>query len=489
MANERDLIRIEGDPKVYNRIKILVVLMIPISMALMSISSINVALPTIQSGLGASDSDLQWLLSGYALSFGMMLVPAGRIGDVLGRGSVFTLGLTVFTLSSLGCGLATDPLHLNALRLLQGVGAGIYNPQVTGMIQKYFSGIGRAKAYSLLGMVLAASVAVGPVVAGAVIGLIGPHDGWRATFLINTPFGLAGIVLSLLWFPFDTEKRRRRDRGGRERASRIDLDPVGSITLSLVVLATLWPFMARAGNPAVWLLLPGAAGLLAAWVWWERRYKSLGRAPMVDLALFRLTSFSFGTAVSGTVFLGSTSTFALIAIYMQNGLGASALVTGLIGLPNAIVSMYAAGWAGPRSIRTGRRIIAWSLVCLMGGVAGTALVAVLIERYGISLWLLSVPLVLTGWGMGAFNACNQTLTMGQVPREAGGAAGAIKSTAERIGTAIGNAVLTAVFFWLAARGLTVALAGSYGVIIAITAVALLLGLADLRRHGVGGIVH
>lgn len=482
----RDLIHVESDPRVYNRRHILVVLMIPIAMALMSISSINVALPAIQEGIGATDSDVQWLLSGYALTFGVSLVPFGRVGDVFGRGAVFVGGLGLFTLASLGCGVVSDPGWLNVMRLIQGVGAGMYNPQVTGMIQKYFSGIGRAKAYAILGMVISASVAVGPVLAGVILTVFGPENGWRANFLLNVPIGLVGVVLALRCFPFDTEKRRRK---GELADSHIDLDSVGSLLLMVTVLAVMWPFISHSTHAWVWLLLPAAAVLGWAWIRWERHYKVIGRQPMVDLDLFRIESFSYGIASSGVSFLGNTTTFVLVAIFLQRGLGESAMAAGLIGLPNAVASMAGSAWAAPRTIASGRRLMAEATLWTTGGFIVALLVTLAMGRWDISFWWLSLPLGVLGWGLGTFNAFNQTIAMGEIPVASAGAAGAIKSTTERIGTAVGNAVLTAVFFSLVHRGWTQALAGSFGVIIVIMVVVATIAFADVRRHGPAAVVN
>ncbi|PWM99232.1 MAG: MFS transporter, partial [Propionibacterium sp.] len=157
--NERHLIHVPGTDRVFNRLKVLIVLMIPLAMSLMSISSINVALPTIETSIGASDTSVQWMLSGYALVFGMLLVPSGRLGDAIGRGTVWITGVSIFSIGSLVCGFASTPGLLNIARVAQGFGAGVLNPQTIGMIQQYFRGEGRARAYSVFGLVIAASVA------------------------------------------------------------------------------------------------------------------------------------------------------------------------------------------------------------------------------------------------------------------------------------------------------------------------------------------
>ncbi|WP_448072654.1 MFS transporter [Georgenia yuyongxinii] len=497
MSDDPDVIHVEGTDRVFRRSRILVVLLIPIAMALIAVSSINVALPTISHTLGATDSDLQWVLSGYALTFGITLVPAGRAGDVLGRGSFFIVGLLVFSLASLASGLAPSPEFLNVARLAQGVGAGLYNPQTMGMIQQYWRGMERAKAFALFGTVVAVSVAIGPVLAGGIIDAFGPEIGWRTTFLINFPLGLLGCVLALRWFPFGKERARRAARRAAKpartartavvsvRRSRVDLDPVGAMLLALAVLAVMLPFMSDGGG-GVWLLLPAGAVLVTLWIAWERRYKARGRAPMVDLALFSFPSFSNGTAVAGTFFLGSTSIFVVVALYLQNGLGASALETGLVGLPNAVVSAFASIWAGRHALARGRTIVIGALGCVIAGVALSAGVVLLIEQAGISFWWLAVTLTLAGVGQGALGSANQTLALETVPTSYGGTAGGVKSTAERIGTAIGNAMITATFFGVVGAGeWALGFVAAFGAICLLLLVSVVVAVHDRRVVGDG----
>src|SRR5690554_6840989 len=217
------------------RWRVLLVLLMAIFMSLMSVSVINVALASIQQGLDASQSDIQWVLSGYALTFGVVLVSAGRAGDLMGRGGFFILGVTIFTLASVAAGLAPDADWLNAARFVQGVGSGFLNPQGIGMIQQYFRGPDRARAFGFFGTTVGVSVAIGPVLGGILIHLGGPEIGWRLTFLINVPVGLLTIALAFLWFPRPLihKPKLMAHKGLRS------LDPMGALLLGLGVLAVL----------------------------------------------------------------------------------------------------------------------------------------------------------------------------------------------------------------------------------------------------------
>lgn len=473
----RNIIRVEGSDREFNRLKILFVLMLSLAMSLMAISSVNVTLPSLESGLGATDTDLQWVLSGYSLAFGISLIPAGRAGDVMGRSSWFVIGAGLFTVGSLLCGLAPNALILNLARVVQGLGAGIFSPQVTGMIQQYWHGGGRARAFAMFGLTISAAVAVGPVLAGGIVEAFGPVTGWRWTFFFYLPIGLLAVVLGLLWFPFDTERRRRRGSA----AGRVDLDPIGTVLVVAVVLAIMYPFMAR--QPLAWGLLALAPVLLWLWLRWERRYAERGREPIVDLNLFSFTSFRNGLLVSSANFLGMTSTFAVVAIYLQSGLDVDALTVGLIGLPNAILSAFSSVYTVRFVMSHGRRLAKFALMLLVVGTVTSLAAGWAIGTLGWPVWVLSITLAFNGIGMGAFGSANQTLSMQDVPPEHGGTAGGIKQTTERIATALGNAAITSIFFLFVAGGTYVG-----GFVAAFSAIALCIMLAvglaimDERQH-------
>lgn len=483
-------IRVPGTDRLFHRHLIMVPLLANLAITLMAISSINVALPSIESNLGAAPSDLQLLLSGYALAFGIVLVPAGRIGDVLGHSGVFVVGLLVFTLGSLGCAFAFTPGMLNAMRIAQGVGAGIASPQVNGMILRYFIGRHRARAFALFGLIISGAVAVAPALTGLFIDLFGASWGWRASFLWNIPIGLVTILLALRWLPFDAERARRlaRERG-EQVSTRVDLDPVGIVLLSLAVVCIMAPFMIK--QPGWFSLLGVGALLTVAWVAWERRYAQAGRQPMVDLELFGFRSYTNGILVSGAQFLGGTSTFAVLALFLQNGLGVAALAVGLIGLPSALSSAWGSMWAGGRVLTSGRQLMVTSFVIYLFGLVGTMVLAQFLDPGGANLhyaWL-AVPLALCGWGVGAVNSANQTLSQEDIPPKVGGTAGAVKQVAERIGTAIGNAMTTALLFSLAATNWTKGFTAALGLITGFVLMAMIFAIIDRRMLGDGRSGH
>ncbi|HZK05614.1 MAG TPA: MFS transporter [Actinomycetaceae bacterium] len=448
----------------------------------MAISAVNVALPSIQIGLGASDTDIQWVLAGYALAFGVVLVPGGRMGDVLGRGTLFVIGLVIFTLSSVLAGLAPDALWLNIARLFMGLGAGLNSPQVNGMILTYFQGEERAKAFAMMGVVVSGSVALGPLLTGVIIEIFGAATGWRAAFLLNGVLGIFAVWAAFIWMPFSTERRRRAQRAaGPTVRQPVDLDPVGALMLVIAILCIMMPFMLKTWWG--WLLLPAGVVVLVSWVAWERRYAKRGRAPMVDMKLFGYRNFTIQTAITGTMFIGTTSIFAILALFLQGGLGASALDTSLVSLPEAILSGVFAMWAGGKVMRHGRSLIVSAIAVFMVAIVLTVGTAWLIEIFGISYWWLILPLSVMGFGHGAMGSPNQTIAVLDIPVEDGGVAGGVKQTAERIGNALGNAMMTAIYFAFVTVGPTIALTISYGVITAIVAISLVISIVDRKQQG------
>lgn len=462
------------------RWRVLSVLLVTIFMSLVGVSIVNVALPSIQEGLGASQSDIQWVLSGYALTFGIVLVAAGRAGDIFGRGPIFIAGVVIFTLSSVAAGLAPDPTSLNIARFIQGIGSGLLNPQAIGMIQQYFRGAERGKAFGYFGTVVGLSVAVGPLLGGLLIELGGPENGWRWTFLVNLPVGITAVVLALRWFP---RPLRNRKPAGQARLRSRDFDPVGALLLGLAVLTVLLPFVETQASAWIWALLPASALLVLLWALWERRYKALGYSPMVDLAIFRTASFSNGALLVGLYFTGMTSIFVLVALYMQQGLGHTALEAGTVGLPSAILGAVSANWGGRVVMRYGRKLVITGMFCALAGLALSILVIQLTAAGTASEWWLLATLGLVGVGQGAVITPNQTLTLADVPLEYAGSSGGIMQTGQRIGTSVGIAMITAVSFAvLAMSSWAAAITTGFTVIGVVILLALAVAFHDLHRR-------
>ncbi|MCX7567378.1 MFS transporter [Sulfitobacter sp. F26169L] len=460
------------------RWRILSVLLVTIFMTLIGVSIVNVALPSIREGLGATQSDLQWVLSGYALTFGVVLVAAGRAGDIMGRGGLFLIGVGIFTVSSVAAGLAPNAEWLNVARFVQGIGSGLLNPQGLGMIQHYFRGDERGRAFGYFGTAVGFSVAIGPVLGGFLIELGGPELGWRLTFLVNVPIGILAIILGLMWFPRPLIARLPRTGSGLR-----SLDPVGALLLGVAVLAVLFPFVEGSGSRIVWVLLPLGLFLVWAWVKWEERYARLGFSPMVDLNIFTTRSYTNGITIMALYFMGMTSIWVLVAIYVQEGGGKSALESGFFGIPAALLSAYAAHWAGSRVAHYGRKMVIGGLLLALLGLALSVVVVVLYEAGHISIWWLMASLAFVGVAQGTVISPNQTLTLADVPLDYAGSSGAIMQTGQRIGTAVGIAIITAaVFSTLAVSSWSTAMVVGFTLISVVVCMALAVAVKDLRQR-------
>lgn len=405
-------------------------------MTLLDVSIVNVAVPSMDRALHASPSDLQWVLSGYALTFGLLLVPAGRFGDARGRRTAFVVGVALFTLTSALAGLAASPAWLVVARLLQGAAAGVVNPQVTGLVQELFRGAERGRAFGLLGATIGVSTAVGPLLGGLLIHLGGAEHGWRWVFFVNVPVGVIAVVLGWRLLP-------ARPAGEPDRHR---LDPVGVLLLGAGVLLVLLPLVQSEQwrSPWKWALVPAGLAVLVAFGRWERRY-ARHRTPLFDLRLFALRSYRLGALIALVYFGGFTAIFFIFTLYLQNGLGYSALVAGLAITPFALGSALASTLGGRMVDRFGRPLVAVGLVVVVLGLGAVVLVLRHSPQHSVPL-LTALPLLAAGLGSGLVITPNQTLTLSEVPVPQAGSAAGMLQTGQRIGSAAGIAAVGALFF-------------------------------------------
>lgn len=421
---------------------LLAVLLAPLFMALVAVSVINVALTAIGDGLDADTGSLQWVISGYALSFGMLLVPAGRAGDATGRRRMFLIGVSVFTVGSLLSGLAPNVEMLNVSRIMQGIGSGLLNPQTVALIQQHFRGQDRARAFALLATTVAVATAIGPVFGGALIQLLGPEAGWRWMFLINVPIGVIAILGAFRFIPDD------RARG----TDRPDLDPVGTILLCLAILGIMLPFLERGASVLVWLSFPAGLLMLGLWWAWEQRYKRSGRPPMVDTAIFSNKAFRNGILIVSVYFLGATSIWIIVPLFLQMHLHHTAFEASLIGVPSSIAAAISSQVAGRYVLTLGRRMVIIGFGIAFTSMSLTALLVGFVENGTVAFWWLAAPLMLMGLSQGMTISPNQTLTLNSVDPRFGGVAGGILQLGQRTGAAIGTAMIPGILFSLTEGG-------------------------------------
>jgi EmrB/QacA subfamily drug resistance transporter len=395
-------------------------------MLLLDISVVTVAVPEIQSDLGASLSSLQWVIDAYALTLAAFLLVAGSIGDRVGRRRVFSIGFGIFTVASLLCGLAGDPTVLNLARGLEGIGGAAMFATTLALIAQEFEGRERATAIGAWGATVGSAVAIGPLVGG----LLTDGLGWEWIFFINVPIGITAVVLT------------ERKLANITATDGQPLDWAGAFTFSTALFLLIFGLIR--GNPEGWSsgviigALAGAAVLLCAFIVVEARRRE--RA-MLDLNLFRKPSFAGMSVAAWALSAGMFALFPFITLYIQNVLGYSPLEVGARLLPLTLLSFLVA----PAAARVMERVGVRTLMSV--GLAAVG--AGLLTQRGLSTesdWTHLLPgFLLIGFGMGLLNPAIASTAIGVVPAARAGIASGINNTFRQVGIATGVAGLGAVF--------------------------------------------
>jgi len=334
----------------------------------------------------------------------------------------------------------------------------------------------RARAFGMFGATVGISTAIGPLLGGLLVSLGGPELGWRLVFYVNVPIGAVLIPLALRFLP--------RREGERRRQS---LDPVGVGLFATAVLLILFPLVegkqSESLSERAWWLLGPALALLVIFYFWERRWNRLGRETLIDLALLKVRSYMFGLTLGTFYFAGFTAIFLVTTLYLQVGLHYSALQAGATQTPFAIGSAIAATLGSRLVPRFGRALVVTGLVLV---AAGLVIIDVLVPHLTSMVGLKLAPaLLLAGFGGGLVISPNVTLTLAEVDPRRAGSGGGMLQTAQRVGSAIGVALVLAQFFdQLAADGANypAALSTSLRTTIGLILVALIFGIADLIRR-------
>jgi EmrB/QacA subfamily drug resistance transporter len=442
-------------------------------MVILDVFVVNVAAPSIRTDLGASEGDVQWVVAGYLLAFAVTLITAGRIGDVAGRRRTFRAGLVLFSAASALCAVAPTPQTLIAARVVQGIGGSLVWPQVLSVIQVEFPASERPSRLATMAGVQGLASIAGQIIGGGLLALDLFGLDWRWVFLINLPFGVAAWALAPSAIP---ESRS-------PTARRLDLRGVGAGTVFLLLVLLPVVEGRELGWPA-WTIACAIAAIPAGigFVWLERRIEARGGSPLVELRLYAERGFRLGTAALLVVFF-VVSVFLLLAIYLQDGMGLSALDSGLVFLPLAIA--FATGaQIGPRLIaRIGTRVPALGALVAGAGVGALAL-AVGTAGGELELPTLMPALIPLGFGMGMFVPGAINVVLRAVPPEDAGAAAGMTATTQQVGNALGVAAIGAVFFAaLGDRGDPAAYAHAFTISCSLQALAALTGAALVLRIG------
>nr|BFE58076.1 MFS transporter [Dactylosporangium thailandense] len=392
-------------------------------------SVLTIVVPALRESLGAGPAALQWIVAGYSLSFGLALVPAGRIGDVAGRRRLFVGGLALFAAGAVVAGTADEAWLVAGARLAQGVGAGTVNPQIIGLFQDLFTGRDRARALAAYAAVGGLAATLGPPVGGLVLELTGPDLGRRLVLLLNLPFALAMLPLAARHLP----AARRPDH-------RTDLDPLGLALLAAAILALVLPLTGTAGGWR-WLLAAAVAG--TAFVLWERRYAASGRTAVLLPELMRSRGYVLGTLVAMCYFGATLALGLALSLFLQHGLGYDPLITAALTLPGAVGFAAASFLSTAVVTRYGRAGVTAALGVAAASVAAEAAAVRLLPVGGVVLALALAQLV-TGAAGGLVNAPNQALTLGHAPPGANGLSAAVLQLSQRLAAGVSVAAVTGV---------------------------------------------
>ncbi|WP_157800353.1 MFS transporter [Sporolactobacillus pectinivorans] len=407
-------------------------------MSLLDVTIVNVALPAIQHDLNASFSSLEWVISAYTLVFAVVLVTVARLGDILGRKTVFITGLTIFTVGSLFCGLSSEftigglshMTTLNIFRAVQGLGASALMPLSLAILSATFSGKQRGIAIGIWGGISGLATAIGPLVGGLLVDTLN----WQSIFYVNVPIGLIGILLSL-W-----AIRQTRD----ESATR-KIDIFGFVTFTVFMFCLIYGLIkvndASLGWTSPYILTLWAIGAVSLIVFIIGEYRI--KNPMIDPRLFKIPSFT-GSAIAG--FCLSAGMYALllyVSLYLQNILGYDALQAGSRLITFSALSLLLGPVAG---ILMGKISPKWLIVAAMAFLAlGVWLMGGISANDTKSDWIILLPgFIIAGIGNGLVNPPISNLAVGTVSRQRSGMASGVSNVARQMGIAFGTALFGAV---------------------------------------------
>lgn len=430
-------------------------------MILLDQTIVAVATPKFQQELSASLNEVVWVSSIYLLFFAVPLLITGRLGDRYGQRNVYLVGMVIFTLSSLACGLAPNIEALIVARAVQGIGASILTPQTMSVINRIFARNRRGAALGLWGSVAGLASLTGPVLGGLLVGNVG----WSWIFLINVPLGTICLVLVWLWVP--KLETTMRSMG------------IGSVVIWILAMGGII-FAVQEGpelgwQPWIWAILLGGIALVALFIWLQGQAPRRGQEPVVPLVLFKIKNFSLGSLSITTMGFSVAGLLLPIMYYLQNGHGFSAEQAGFMVMPMAICSGLLSPWVGRMSDTINPRILSrLGFTFMLLAVIGLAIVM----RDGVPVWWVLLPIVLLGFGNGFVWSPNSTASLRDLSHEYIGAASGIYNTTRQVGSVLGIAIVGAgMQVGMACTSVSTAMGNSVIVVIFVLAV----GLAAVSR--------
>lgn len=415
----------------------LVVVAFAFVMDLLDTTIVNVAIPSIQSNLGASFSQIQWITAGYALAFATLLITGGRLGDVVGYKKLFLIGISLFTITSLVCGVAPTIEILVVGRLLQGAAAAMMVPQVMSLMQVMYKPKERAAVLGLFGALGGLSASLGPVIGGILIHWNIAGLDWRPIFLINIPVGVFAFIMGLRYLP------------SGKSPHPLKLDVLGTALIITALGLLVFPLIQgrEFGWPAwtFWMLASSLPVFAIFWMWQKRKY-IIDKSPLIIPSLFKTYSFSIGlfaNLVFQLVMIGFFFTFTLT---LQIGLGFEVIKAALTGLPVALGIAISIGFIAPKLTPIiGRYTMTIGSVLL---AIGLALTGIVVSHQGMDVnpWQLVPWLLLIGMGMGMIMGLIFSIALKDVDTKHAGSASGTLNAVQQVGGAIGVALIGVIFF-------------------------------------------
>jgi EmrB/QacA subfamily drug resistance transporter len=406
------------------------------TMDLIDLTIVNVALPTIRTDLGASGTQLEWVISAYMLAFAAGLIISGSFGDLLGRKRTFVAGIATFGLASLAAGLAQTPGDLIAARVVQGVAAAAMIPQLLGTFRTIFDREERGKVFGAYGAVLGFASAIGLVLGGVLTEADLFGWGWRTVFFVNVPVALVSLVATIRVVPETSDPD----------AGRPDL--LGAGVLATAIVAIAYPLLEGRdlGWPAwIWVMLAAGVGALVALGALIERRPRAGVAPLLRTRLLRIPAFSAGLLVQAAFSAGLQGFSVMFVVWLQTGQSFSPLGAGLTLLAFSFGSFMLAPVAVPLAQKHGRRILSLGGVLMAAGTLAVLLGASHVGT-GSDPWPVVPGLVIAGAGLSLMIIPLVNVVLAAVPHEVAGGAGGMFSTSQQLGGALGVALVGTVFF-------------------------------------------
>lgn len=399
---------------------------------------LGIGIPAIRSSLDAETAEVQWILAAYSLTFGLALVPAGRLGDVIGRRRLFLIGMTLFATMGLLSACASQPWMVIAARLGQGIGAGTVSSQVLGIITDRYRGPDRARALGAYSTAGGLAGLAGPIGGGALLGVAAPDLGWRLLLLLNVPFALITLGLAVVYL--------RPDHSRRSGAS---VDLFGLLTLAAATLLLLLPMVTSLGMTLTSVSVAGSAALLVVFWFAERRFAQGGGTPVLLPELLAARGYTLGTLVAMFWFGAVLALNAVLSLYLIEGLGLAPLHAALVMAGSALLMAVTSAFGWRVVARFGRSAVVWAVVAELLVVVGYAVAVNTVPRDHIIV-VFACLAALSGLASGFVDAPNRALTLEYAPSWANGVAAGFLQLSQRLSATISLAAVSGIYLGILA---------------------------------------